>query len=169
MPKLKDIKKVLVIGSGPIIIGQAAEFDYAGTQACRALKEEGLEVVLVNSNPATIMTDVNVADRVYVEPINIDFLKTVIKRERPDSLLATLGGQVGLNMAMTLEEKGILEEYNVRLLGTQVSAIKRGEDRELFKETMEKINQPIPESTIVETVEAACEFGKEIGYPLIVL
>ena len=105
MPKLKDIKKVLVIGSGPIIIGQAAEFDYAGTQACRALKEEGLEVVLVNSNPATIMTDVNVADRVYVEPINIDFLKTVIKRERPDSLLATLGGQVGLNMAMTLEEK----------------------------------------------------------------
>lgn len=168
MSKLKDIKKVLVIGSGPIIIGQAAEFDYAGTQACRALKEEGLEVVLVNSNPATIMTDVNVADRVYVEPINIDFLKTVIKRERPDSLLATLGGQVGLNMAMTLEEKGILEEYNVRLLGTQVSAIKRGEDRELFKETMEKINQPIPESTIVETVEAACEFGKEIGYPLIV-
>lgn len=168
MPKLTNIKKVLVIGSGPIIIGQAAEFDYAGTQACRALKEEGLEVVLVNSNPATIMTDVNVADRVYVEPINIDFLETVIKRERPDSLLATLGGQVGLNMAMTLDEKGILNKYNVRLLGTQVSAIKRGEDRELFKETMEKINQPIPESTIVETVEAACDFGKEIGYPLIV-
>ncbi len=168
MPKLQNIKKVLVIGSGPIIIGQAAEFDYAGTQACRALKEEGLEVVLVNSNPATIMTDVNVADRVYVEPISVEFLENIIKRERPDSLLATLGGQVGLNMAMTLEEKGILNEYKVRLLGTQISAIKRGEDREMFKETMEQINQPIPESTIVETVMAACEFGREIGYPLIV-
>ena len=168
MPKLANIKKVLVIGSGPIIIGQAAEFDYAGTQACRALKEEGFEVVLVNSNPATIMTDVHIADRVYVEPISIEFLETVIKRERPDSLLATLGGQVGLNMAMKLEEKGILKEYQVRLLGTQVSAIKRGEDREMFKETMEKINQPIPESTIVETIMAACEFGRQIGYPLIV-
>ena len=168
MPKLKDIKKVLVIGSGPIIIGQAAEFDYAGTQACRALKEEGLEVVLVNSNPATIMTDVHVADRVYVEPISIEFIEKIIKRERPDSLLATLGGQVGLNMAMKLDEQGILSKYNVRLLGTQISAIKRGEDREMFKETMEKIHQPIPESTIVETIEAACDFGKEIGYPLIV-
>lgn len=168
MPKLTDIKKVLVIGSGPIIIGQAAEFDYAGTQACRALKEEGLEVVLVNSNPATIMTDVHIADRVYVEPINVEFLETIIKRERPDSLLATLGGQMGLNMAMELDSKGILKEYNVRLLGTQISAIKRGEDRELFKETMEKINQPIPESIIVETIEAAVDFGREIGYPLIV-
>lgn len=168
MPKLTDIKKVLVIGSGPIIIGQAAEFDYAGTQACRALKEEGLEVVLVNSNPATIMTDVHIADRVYVEPINIEFLETIIKRERPDSLLATLGGQMGLNMAMELDKNGILKEYNVRLLGTQISAIKRGEDRELFKETMEKINQPIPESIIVETIEAAVDFGREIGYPLIV-
>ena len=168
MPKLTDIKKVLVIGSGPIIIGQAAEFDYAGTQACRALKEEGLEVVLVNSNPATIMTDVHIADRVYVEPINIEFLETIIKRERPDSLLATLGGQMGLNMAMELDKKGILKEYNVRLLGTQISAIKRGEDRELFKETMEKINQPIPESIIVETIEAAVDFGREIGYSLIV-
>lgn len=168
MPKLSNIKKVLVIGSGPIIIGQAAEFDYAGTQACRALKEEGLQVVLINSNPATIMTDVNVADRVYVEPINIEFVENIIKHERPDSLLATLGGQVGLNMAMALEEKGILSEYNVKLLGTQVTAIKRGEDRELFKETMEKINQPIPESTIVETIMAACEFGRKIGYPLIV-
>ena len=168
MPKLKNIKKVLVIGSGPIIIGQAAEFDYAGTQACRALKEEGLEVVLVNSNPATIMTDVHIADRVYVEPISIEFLENIIKKERPDSLLATLGGQIGLNMAMELEEKGILSEYNVRLLGTQIAAIKRGEDRELFKETMEKIHQPIPESTIVETVMAACSFGREIGYPLIV-
>ena len=159
MPKLSNIKKVLVIGSGPIIIGQAAEFDYAGTQACRALKEEGLEVVLVNSNPATIMTDVHIDDRVYVEPISVEFLETVIKRERPDSLLATLGGQIGLNMAMKLEEKGILSEYKVRLLGTQISAIKRGEDREMFKETMEKIHQPIPESTIVETIMAACSFG----------
>ena len=168
MPKLTDVKKVLVIGSGPIIIGQAAEFDYAGTQACRALKEEGFEVVLVNSNPATIMTDVNIADRVYVEPVNVEFLENIIKRERPDSLLATLGGQVGLNLAMALEEKGILADYNVKLLGTQISAIKRGEDRELFKEAMEKIHQPIPESTIVETIMAACEFGRQIGYPLIV-
>ena len=168
MPKLTDVKKVLVIGSGPIIIGQAAEFDYAGTQACRALKEEGFEVVLVNSNPATIMTDVNIADRVYVEPVNVEFLENIIKRERPDSLLATLGGQVGLNLAMALDEKGILADYNVKLLGTQISAIKRGEDRELFKEAMEKINQPIPESTIVETIMAACEFGRQIGYPLIV-
>ena len=159
MPKLQNIKKVLVIGSGPIIIGQAAEFDYAGTQACRSLKEEGLEVVLVNSNPATIMTDVHIADRVYIEPVNVEFLESVIKRERPDSLLATLGGQVGLNLAIDLEEKGILREYNVQLLGTQIYSIKRAEDRELFKETMEKINQPIPESAIVETMAAAKEFA----------
>ena len=125
MPKLQNIKKVLVIGSGPIIIGQAAEFDYAGTQACRSLKEEGLEVVLVNSNPATIMTDVHIADRVYIEPVNVEFLESVIKRERPDSLLATLGGQVGLNLAIDLEEKGILREYNVQLLGTQIYSIKK--------------------------------------------
>ena len=168
MPKLQNIKKVLVIGSGPIIIGQAAEFDYAGTQACRSLKEEGLEVVLVNSNPATIMTDVHIADRVYIEPVNVEFLESVIKRERPDSLLATLGGQVGLNLAIDLEEKGILREYNVQLLGTQIYSIKRAEDRELFKETMEKINQPIPESAIVETMEAAQEFARKVGFPLIV-
>ena len=168
MPKLQNVKKVLVIGSGPIIIGQAAEFDYSGTQACRALKEEGLEVVLVNSNPATIMTDVHIADRVYVEPVNVEFLESVIKRERPDALLATLGGQVGLNLAIDLDKQGILREYNVKLLGTQIESIKRAEDRELFKETMEKINQPIPESTIVETVSAAKEFAREVGYPLIV-
>ena len=139
MAKRTDIKKILIIGSGPIVIGQAAEFDYAGTQACLALKEEGYEVVLCNSNPATIMTDINIADRVYVEPVNVEFLENIIKRERPDSLLATLGGQVGLNLAMALEEKGILADYNVKLLGTQISAIKRGEDRELFKEAMEKI------------------------------
>ena len=168
MPKKTNVKKVLVIGSGPIIIGQAAEFDYAGTQACRALKEENLEVVLVNSNPATIMTDVNIADRVYVEPLNSEFLESIIRKERPDSLLATLGGQVGLNLAMDLYEKGILAEYNVELLGTQIESIKRAEDRELFKETMEKINQPIPESAIVETVRAAKEFANKVGFPLIV-
>ncbi len=168
MPKRKDVNKVLVIGSGPIIIGQAAEFDYAGTQACRALKEEGVEVVLVNSNPATIMTDVHIADRVYVEPLNAEFLESVIKREHPDSLLATLGGQVGLNLAMDLDKKGILQANNVKLLGTQIESIKKAEDRELFKETMQKLHQPIPESTIVETVTAAKEFGRKVGYPLIV-
>ena len=168
MPKKTSIKKVIVIGSGPIIIGQAAEFDYAGTQACRSLKEEGLEVVLVNSNSATIMTDVHIADRVYIEPINAEFLENVIKKERPDSMLATLGGQVGLNMAMDLYEKGILAEYHVELLGTQIESIKKAEDRELFKETMEKLHQPIPESAIVETVSAAKEFAKKVGYPLIV-
>ena len=168
MPKLQNVKKVLVIGSGPIIIGQAAEFDYAGTQACRSLKEEGLEVVLVNSNPATIMTDVHIADRVYVEPVNVEFLETVIKRERPDSLLATLGGQIGLNLAIDLEKQGILREYNVRLLGTQIDSIQKAEDREMFKDTMLKINQPIPESAIVETISAAKEFAREVGFPLIV-
>ena len=168
MPKLTDIKKVLVIGSGPIIIGQAAEFDYSGTQACRSLKEEGLEVVLVNSNPATIMTDVHIADRVYVEPLNVEFIESVIRNERPDAMLATLGGQVGLNLALELAEKGILEANNIRLLGTQIPTIRRAEDRELFKEAMEKINQPIPESTIVESVEDAMKFAHEVGYPLIV-
>lgn len=168
MPKKTNIRKVLVIGSGPIIIGQAAEFDYAGTQACRALKEENLEVVLVNSNPATIMTDVHIADRVYVEPLNTEFLEAIIKKERPDALLATLGGQIGLNLAIDLYEKGILAEYKVELLGTQIESIKRAEDRELFKETMEKLQQPIPESTIVETVLAAKEFAAKVGFPLIV-
>ena len=168
MPKLENVKKVLVIGSGPIIIGQAAEFDYAGTQACRSLREEGLKVVLVNSNPATIMTDTHIADRVYVEPLNVEFLESVIRKEHPDAMLATLGGQVGLNLAMELEEKGILRNYNVKLLGTQIETIKRAEDRELFKEAMQKIHQPIPESTIVETVLAAKEFAHQVGYPLIV-
>ena len=168
MPKLENVKKVLVIGSGPIIIGQAAEFDYSGTQACRSLREEGLKVVLVNSNPATIMTDTHIADRVYVEPLNVEFLESVIRKEHPDAMLATLGGQVGLNLAMELEEKGILRNYNVKLLGTQIETIKRAEDRELFKEAMQKIHQPIPESTIVETVLAAKEFAHQVGYPLIV-
>ena len=168
MPKKEYLKRVMVIGSGPIVIGQAAEFDYAGTQACRALKEEGLEVVLVNSNPATIMTDANVADRVYIEPLTAEFLEEVIEKERPDGLLPTLGGQVGLNLAVKLAESGVLEKFNVELLGTSLKAIKKAEDRELFKETMQFLNQPIPESTIVEDLEAAREFAAEIGYPLIV-
>ena len=158
----------MVIGSGPIIIGQAAEFDYAGSQACRALKEEGLEVVLVNSNPATIMTDTHIADRVYIEPLTVEFLEEIISKERPDGLLATLGGQAGLNLAVQLSEKGVLEKYNVELLGTPLKAIERAEDRELFKETMQKLGEPIPESTIVEDVPSAVAFANEIGYPVIV-
>ncbi len=158
----------MVIGSGPIIIGQAAEFDYAGSQACRALKEEGLEVVLVNSNPATIMTDTHIADRVYIEPLTVEFLEEIISKERPDGLLATLGGQAGLNLAVQLSEKGVLEKYHVELLGTPLKAIERAEDRELFKETMQKLGEPIPESTIVEDVPSAVEFANEIGYPVIV-
>lgn len=168
MPRRKDLKKVMVIGSGPIIIGQAAEFDYAGTQACRALKEEGLEVVLINSNPATIMTDANMADRIYIEPITEDFVIKVIKKEKPDGLLPTLGGQVGLNMALRLAEEGVLEAEGVELLGTQLDAIKRAEDREEFKATMARINEPVPESTIVNTVEEAVEFARKIGFPLVV-
>lgn len=168
MPKKAYLKKVMVIGSGPIIIGQAAEFDYAGSQACRALKEEGLEVVLVNSNPATIMTDTHIADRVYIEPLTVDFLEEIISKERPDGLLATLGGQAGLNLAVKLAEKGVLEKYGVELIGTPLEAIEKAEDRELFKETMKKLGEPIPESTIVEDVESAVSFANEIGYPIIV-
>lgn len=161
-------KKVLVIGSGPIIIGQAAEFDYAGTQACRSLREEGHEVVLVNSNPATIMTDRDIADRVYIEPISLDFVTEVIRKERPYGLLATLGGQVGLNMAVSLSEAGVLEKYNVKLLGTTLAAIKQAEDRELFKEAMKRINQPVPESDIFSDVDEAVAFANRIGYPIII-
>ena len=163
---VEGLKKVLVIGSGPIIIGQAAEFDYAGTQACRALKEEGLEVVLIN--PATIMTDEDIAPRVYVEPIPLDDVTEVIEKERPDGLLATLGGQVGLNMAVQLANAGVLEKYNVQLLGTRLSAIEEAEDRELFKKAMNDINQPVPESDIFEDVPSAIEFADKIGYPIIV-
>lgn len=161
-------KKILVIGSGPIIIGQAAEFDYAGTQACRSLREEGYEVVLVNSNPATIMTDRDIADRVYIEPISLEFVTEVIRKERPYGLLATLGGQVGLNMAVELSEAGVLEKYGVKLLGTTLAAIKQAEDRELFKEVMERINQPVPESDIFSDVDKAVEFANKIGYPIII-
>ena len=163
-----EAKKVLVIGSGPIIIGQAAEFDYAGTQACRSLREEGYKVVLVNSNPATIMTDTDIADRIYVEPISLEFVTEVIKKERPWGLLATLGGQVGLNMAVQLSEAGVLEEYGVKLLGTTLEAIKQAEDRELFKEAMKEINQPVPESDIFNDLEEAVAFANRIGYPIII-
>jgi carbamoyl-phosphate synthase large subunit len=168
MPKYKDIKKVMVIGSGPIIIGQAAEFDYAGTQACRALKEEGIEVVLVNSNPATIMTDTNIADRVYIEPLQLSTLTEIIIKERPDGLLPTLGGQIGLNAGKDLAEQGVLERYNVRLLGTPLDAIRKAEDRQHFKDMMNELNEPIPSSTIVSTVEDAVVFANEVGYPLVV-
>ncbi len=168
MPKRSDIKKVLVIGSGPIIIGQAAEFDYAGTQACRALKGEGIETVLINSNPATIMTDKNIADHVYIEPLNVETVMKVILKEKPDSILPTLGGQTGLNLAMELAESGFLEENNVRLLGTSIQAIKSAEDRQQFKDTMNRIKQPCIESEIENSVDTALTFAEKIGYPVIV-
>lgn len=168
MPKNKLLNKVMVIGSGPIIIGQAAEFDYAGTQACKALKEENIEVILVNSNPATIMTDDNIADKVYIQPLTLEALEYIIARERPDGLLATLGGQTGLNLAVELDEAGILEKYNVRLLGTSLEAIKKAEDRESFKTLMQKINEPIPESAIICNLEDGIAFTNKIGFPVIV-
>ncbi|MCD7947288.1 MAG: carbamoyl-phosphate synthase large subunit [Oscillospiraceae bacterium] len=168
MPKNPSIQKVLVLGSGPIVIGQAAEFDYAGTQACRALKEEGVEVVLVNSNPATIMTDKDIADHVYIEPLNIATITQVIAMERPDSILPTLGGQTGLNLAMSLHEEGILEQYGVRLLGTSPESIHKAEDRQGFKDAMEELGQPCVVSDVVENVEDAVTFAGSIGYPVIV-
>lgn len=168
MPLNPELKRVMVIGSGPIIIGQAAEFDYAGTQACRALKEEGIEVVLVNSNPATIMTDPEMADRIYIEPLTKEFLARIIAKERPQGLLPTLGGQVGLNLAVQLAESGVLAEYGVALLGTPVQAIKKAEDRDLFKRMLCEIGEPVPESVVVETVDNAVLFAKEVGYPVVV-
>jgi len=167
MPRNNDIKKVLVIGSGPIVIGQAAEFDYAGTQGCLALREEGVEVVLINSNPATIMTDKDIADEVYIEPLTAEFVKKVIKKERPDSLLPTLGGQAGLNLAMELFEEGFLEKENVRLIGTTPLTIKKAEDRDTFKQTMEKIGEPIAASKVVENVKDGVEYAKTLGYPVV--
>lgn len=168
MPKREDIKKILVIGSGPIIIGQAAEFDYAGTQACQSLKEEGYEVVLINSNPATIMTDNAVADKVYIEPINLDFAKRIIYKERPDAILGSLGGQTGLNLVVELSEDGILDEYGVEILGTDLRAINKAEDRELFRSLMQEIGEPIPASKIVHTTQEAVDYCKELGYPVVV-
>lgn len=168
MPKRDDIKKVLVIGSGPIVIGQAAEFDYSGAQACQSLKEEGVEVVLVNSNPATIMTDREVADKVYIEPISLEYVEKIIARERPDSILAGMGGQTGLNMAIELYDSGVLDKYGVKVIGTSIPAIKRGEDREEFRALMEKINQPVIESSTVGSLEEAKNYAAQIGYPVVV-
>ncbi|MFD4929391.1 carbamoyl phosphate synthase large subunit [Peribacillus butanolivorans] len=168
MPKDNTIQTILVIGSGPIVIGQAAEFDYAGTQACLALKEEGYKVILVNNNPATIMTDDMNADAVYFEPLTVDVLEKIIAKEKPDGLLATLGGQTGLNLAYQLDDAGVLEKYNVKLLGTPIDSIKKGEDRELFRELMFEIDEPVPDSTIVHTLEEAQAFADKIGFPIIV-
>ena len=168
MPLREDIKKVMVIGSGPIVIGQAAEFDYAGTQACRALKEDGLEVVLVNSNPATIMTDNAMADKIYIEPLTLTTVKRIIEKEKPDSLLSTLGGQTGLTLSMQLEKEGFLKKHGVKLLGARVDTIDKAEDRQMFKDTMLAISQPIIPSLVVTDVESAVEFAGEVGYPLII-
>lgn len=168
MPKIDSIKKTLVLGSGPIIIGQAAEFDYSGTQACQALKEEGIEVVLINSNPATIMTDKEIADKIYIEPLTLEFIEKIIEKERPDSLLAGMGGQTGLNLAVELYESGILDKYEVKVIGTSVESIKKGEDRDIFREVMKEINQPVIESDIVTTLEDGLAYANKIGYPLVV-
>ena len=167
MPRNQEIKKVLVIGSGPIVIGQAAEFDYAGTQACRSLKEEGVEVVLVNSNPATIMTDKDIADQVYIEPLTVPVLEQIIAKEKPDSILPTLGGQAGLNLGMELSEKGILDKYGVKLIGTTAETIFKAEDRQAFKDTMEKIGEPCAASEVVHNVQDGIKFTNTIGYPVV--
>ena len=167
MPKRKDLKKIMVIGSGPIVIGQAAEFDYAGTQACLALKEEGYEVILLNSNPATIMTDTKIAHKVYMEPLDLEHVAKILRYERPDGLICSMGGQTGLNLGMQLHNKGILEECQVELLGTSFDAIDRAEDRELFKELCEKISEPIIESVIATTIDEIVKAADEIGYPVI--
>ena len=161
MPKRTDVHKIMVIGSGPIIIGQAAEFDYSGTQACLALREEGYEVVLVNSNPATIMTDTEIADKVYIEPLTVESVSRIIRQEFPDAILPTLGGQIGLNLAIALAKTGILEELGIKLLGTQLDAIDQAEDRQRFKDLMQELNEPVPDSKTVETVQEALDFEAE--------
>lgn len=168
MPKRDDIRKVLIIGSGPIVIGQACEFDYSGTQACKALREEGFYVILVNSNPATIMTDPEMAHKVYIEPLTPEAVAKVVERERPDALLPTLGGQTGLNIAVRLAEEGILDKYGVRLIGANVEAIKKAEDRMLFREAMERIGLKMPKSGYAYSVEEALKIASETGYPVIV-
>src|SRR5215472_6592441 len=168
MPKRQDIKKILILGSGPIVIGQACEFDYSGTQACKALRAEGFEVVLVNSNPATIMTDPELADRTYVEPLTPDAVRAVIERERPDALLPTVGGQTALNLAVALAEDGTLERFGVELIGAKLEAIKVSEDRMLFKRAMEEIGIDMPRSGFAKTIEEACELIQTVGYPAIV-
>ncbi|MDZ7640366.1 MAG: hypothetical protein U5J83_19285 [Bryobacterales bacterium] len=167
MPRRNDLHRILIIGSGPIIIGQACEFDYSGTQACKALKSEGYEVVLVNSNPATIMTDPEIADRTYVEPLTIPFLEEIIRKERPDALLSTVGGQTGLNLSVALAEAGILEKYGVELIGAKIEAIKKAEDRLLFKDAMTKIGLECPHSRLITSVDEGLDFIDKIGYPAI--
>ncbi|MBQ3083244.1 MAG: carbamoyl-phosphate synthase large subunit, partial [Alistipes sp.] len=167
MPKREDIKKVMVIGSGPIVIGQAAEFDYAGTQACLALREEGYEVILVNSNPATIMTDTNIADKDYMEPLTLEYVAKIIRYERPDAIVPGLGGQTGLNLAVQLAKKGILEECQVEILGTSFSSIERAEDRELFKELCESLGEPVLPSEVATTIDEGAEIATKIGYPVV--
>src|SRR5512143_4153953 len=167
MPRRNDIHRILIVGSGPIIIGQACEFDYSGTQACKALKADGYQVVLVNSNPATIMTDPNLADRTYVEPLSRAYLEEVIQRERPDALLSTVGGQTGLNLSVELAESGVLEKYGVELIGAKIDAIKKAEDRLMFKDAMKKIGLDLPTSQLVTDVESGLEFAARIGYPVI--
>src|SRR5512136_627166 len=168
MPKRTDIHRILIIGSGPIVIGQACEFDYSGTQACKALREEGFEVILVNSNPATIMTDPNTADRTYIEPITPEIVQKIIERDRPDALLPTMGGQTGLNTAMELAENGVLDKYNVQLIGADRAAIKRAEDRNEFKQAMLRIGMDLPKGALAYNLEEAREIARSIGFPLII-
>jgi carbamoyl-phosphate synthase large subunit len=167
MPRRDDIKRILIVGSGPIVIGQACEFDYSGTQACKALRADGYEVVLINSNPATIMTDPELANRTYVEPLSVAYAEEVIRRERPDALLSTVGGQTGLNLAIALAEAGVLEKYGVELIGAKVASIKKAEDRLLFKDAMRKIGLDLPQSQLVNSVEKGLEFANRIGFPVI--
>src|SRR5579872_5451925 len=167
MPRRNDIHRILIVGSGPIIIGQACEFDYSGAQACKALRGDGYEVVLINSNPATIMTDPNLADRTYVEPLSVAYAEEIIRRERPDALLSTVGGQTGLNLSIDLAEKGVLEKYGVELIGAKIDAIKKAEDRLLFKDAMQKIGLETPQSQLVNSVRGGIEFAERIGYPAI--
>ncbi|MEM3022963.1 MAG: carbamoyl phosphate synthase large subunit, partial [Candidatus Bathyarchaeia archaeon] len=168
MPKRTDLRKILIIGSGPIVIGQAAEFDYSGSQACKALREEGYEVILVNSNPATIMTDPEMADRTYIEPLVPEALERIIAKERPDAILPTLGGQIGLNLTVELAERGILDRFGVEAIGAKPLAIKKGEDRELFKESMKRIGIEVPRSNLASSVEGALRIADELGYPVVI-
>ncbi|MEA4927307.1 MAG: carbamoyl-phosphate synthase large subunit, partial [Candidatus Limiplasma sp.] len=167
MPKRKDLRRILVIGSGPIVIGQAAEFDYAGTQACLALREEGYEVILVNSNPATIMTDTHIADKVYMEPLTLDYVAKILRYERPDAILPGLGGQTGLNLAMQLSRKGVLEECSVEILGTSFTSIEMAEDREKFKELCQSLNEPVLPSQIATTLAEGLAAAQAIGFPVV--
>src|SRR3979411_1228090 len=167
MPRRNDIHRILIVGSGPIVIGQGCEFDYSGAQACKALKADGYEVVLINSNPATIMTDPELADRTYVEPLSLAFAEEVIRKERPDALLSTVGGQTGLNLAVDLAEAGVLDKYGVELIGAKIGSIKKAEDRLLFKDAMRKIGLETPQSQLVNSVNAGLAFAEKIGYPCI--